>query len=41
MGSTSIKGMMGKPLVDFAMFTKDLLPEISNDFITDMENQGY
>ena len=41
MGSTAIIWMMGKPMIDFAVFTQDLLPDIPKEFIKDMEAQGY
>ena len=41
MGSTSIVGMPGKPIIDIAILIKDLFPYIPQYFITEMKNLGY
>ena len=40
-GSTSILGMMGKPSVDFAVITKDMLPDFDDDLLHDLGELGY
>ena len=41
MGSTSIIGMPGKPLIDFTIITDKLLPDIPNDCIDELKKIGY
>ena len=41
MGSTAIKGMIGKPVIDMTILTTGLLPNIPNDVIEEMEKLGY
>lgn len=41
MGSTSIKGMMGKPMPDFTIVTEGLLPDIPNDVLKRLQTEGW
>ena len=41
MGSTSIKGLMGKHSIDMSFVTQGLLPSFDEAFIRDIEAHGY
>lgn len=41
MGSTAIVGMPGKPIVDFTIVTKDLLPNIPDDVMNSLQKLGW
>ena len=41
MGSTAIKGMKGKPMIDLTFITKNFLPSPPSGFFTDMEALGW
>jgi len=37
MGSTSIKGMLGKPMIDITVLSNNLLPDIPDEVIADLK----
>ena len=41
MGSTSIKGMLGKPMIDITVLSNNLLPDIPDEVIADLKQLGY
>ena len=41
MGSTSIVGMPGKPIIDITLTTRGLLPDVPQEFIDTMKKRNY
>jgi len=41
MGSTSIKDMIGKPMIDITFLTKNFLPDLNDEVFKELLDLGY